>query len=132
MSEFFHPSDDWIVVVQVKLKDYLVSGLDFSKARDAELAWIDGVINEKDAEDNVDKEIYDEEEDEDIKMKSTSSTVTIYCKIPFFLDVFIFKLIHEIATSQIQNFAKMIVNGIIWTGLNWTHQNKIWQRKIAK
>ncbi|KAL3873495.1 hypothetical protein ACJMK2_036605 [Sinanodonta woodiana] len=32
-------------IYQVKLKDYLVSALDFAKARDAELAWIDGKLD---------------------------------------------------------------------------------------
>lgn len=47
-----------------------MTGLDFSKARDAELAWIDGVIEEHDDQEDVDKQMYDDDEDEDIKMKS--------------------------------------------------------------
>ena len=45
----------------------------FSKARDAELAWIDGIIDETDTTEKMDKDMYEEEEDDDIKMKSKSS-----------------------------------------------------------
>jgi len=62
-----------LIIHQVKLKDYLVSGLMFSKARDAELAWIDGIIDETDTTEKMDKDMYEEEEDDDIKMKSKSS-----------------------------------------------------------
>ncbi len=46
---------------QVKLKDYLVTGLDFSKAKDAELAWIDGCIDLSSTKPDVDEEMYDDE-----------------------------------------------------------------------
>lgn len=45
------------------MKDYVVSALDFSKAKDAELAWIDGSINTSTAKDDVDIEVFDDEEE---------------------------------------------------------------------
>lgn len=50
-------------IYQVKLKDYLVSALEFAKARDAELAWIDGCIKftDLDADINVQTDDMDDE-----------------------------------------------------------------------
>ena len=53
---------------QVKLKDSLVSSLDFVKSKDVELAWVDGEIAmEKDVDKMVVKEDRLKEEDEDMK-----------------------------------------------------------------
>lgn len=45
----------------MKLKDYLVSSLEFSKAKDAELAWINGVIDLQDYKTDVNPMEEDEE-----------------------------------------------------------------------
>lgn len=52
-------------IFQVKLKDYMVSALEFSKAKDAELAWIDGCIDTSTAKDDLDIEMYEDEEEMD-------------------------------------------------------------------
>lgn len=50
-------------IFQVKLKDYVVSALDFSKAKDAELAWIDGRIDTSPGKEE-DVDIYNDQEEE--------------------------------------------------------------------
>ncbi|XP_052767669.1 cleavage and polyadenylation specificity factor subunit 2-like [Mya arenaria] len=54
-------------IYQVKLKDYLVSALEFSKARDAELAWIDGIINFTESRLDIETDIQEDDE-EDAKL----------------------------------------------------------------
>ncbi|XP_053394070.1 cleavage and polyadenylation specificity factor subunit 2-like [Mercenaria mercenaria] len=52
-------------IFQVKLKDYVVTALEFSKAKDAELAWIDGCVDTTISKDDVDVDMDDEEDDID-------------------------------------------------------------------
>lgn len=65
-------------IFQVKLKDYLVTALEFSKAKDAELAWIDGCVDstETKADVDIDNTVEEEEmEDEETEVLKTKSTV---------------------------------------------------------
>lgn len=57
-------------IFQVKLKDYLVSSLEFSKAKDAELAWINGLIEIQDSKPDVNPMEEDEEQDAAQKAKN--------------------------------------------------------------
>ncbi|XP_060555652.1 cleavage and polyadenylation specificity factor subunit 2-like [Ruditapes philippinarum] len=52
-------------IFQVKLKDYVVTALEFSKAKDAELAWIDGCIDTSLHKDDLDHEMYDDDDEVD-------------------------------------------------------------------
>lgn len=64
-------------IYQVKLRDALVSSLQFSRARDAELAWVDGQLHMNSSESHVglvleDGELRDEEEGHE-KMETNQS-----------------------------------------------------------
>ena len=66
-----------IIFLQVKLRDALVSSLQFSRARDAELAWVDGQLHINASESHVglvleDGELGDEEEGQE-KMETNQS-----------------------------------------------------------
>lgn len=58
-------------IFQVKLKDYLVTALDFRKAKDAELAWIDGSIDTTETKMDIEEDMDDDEDAEadELKMK---------------------------------------------------------------
>ena len=63
---------------QVKLRDALVSSLQFSRARDAELAWVDGQLHMNASESHVgllleDGELRDEEEGQEKKETDQSN-----------------------------------------------------------
>ena len=62
----------------MKLKDYLVSSLEFSKAKDAELAWINGLIALQDNKTDVNP--MEEDEDHNILERGTKHTYRIYPK----------------------------------------------------
>ena len=67
----------WLFFLQVKLRDALVSSLQFSRARDAELAWVDGQLHINASESHVglvleDGELRDEEEGQE-KMETNQS-----------------------------------------------------------
>ncbi|KAL4238067.1 cleavage and polyadenylation specificity factor subunit 2 [Mactra antiquata] len=53
-------------IFQVRLRDYVVSALEFSKAKDTELAWINGCLDMSSNNDEVDKDIYKQDEDEEM------------------------------------------------------------------
>ena len=54
-----------------------MTALDFSKAKDAELAWIDGLVDVTSSKTDIDEEMYEDEEMEDSTKSKLQSTLDI-------------------------------------------------------
>ncbi|GIY28510.1 cleavage and polyadenylation specificity factor subunit 2 [Caerostris extrusa] len=70
-------------IYQVKLKDSLVSSLDFVKSCDVELAWVDGEINmEEDVDKIVTKDAEKNEDSEEMKSEAEGDKIPVLQPLP--------------------------------------------------
>ncbi|XP_035223144.1 cleavage and polyadenylation specificity factor subunit 2-like, partial [Stegodyphus dumicola] len=70
-------------IYQVKLKDSLVSSLDFVKSKDVELAWVDGeIILEEDIDEIVAKDAEKEKDDDEIKEEAAIERIPVLQPLP--------------------------------------------------
>ncbi|KAK3733495.1 hypothetical protein QZH41_019405, partial [Actinostola sp. cb2023] len=64
-------------IYQVKLRDALVSSLQFSRARDAELAWLDGQLHMEESESHLGLLQEEEKMETEVEVKDALDTVPV-------------------------------------------------------